>query len=97
MSTQPTPESTILDLPAAKHESTDVRARPLVLSALVLAVSVALVCLFLIWFFGRLEHHAQSHDPRLSPLVGSQTPPAPRLETNPAESLRHLREAEDRA
>jgi hypothetical protein len=82
---------------SAKHETTDVRSTPLVFSALLLAVAVALVCLFLIWFFGRLEGRAQRHDPRLSPLVGSQTPPEPRLETTPAASLRHLREAEDQA
>ncbi|HWB12025.1 MAG TPA: hypothetical protein VG826_22560 [Pirellulales bacterium] len=94
MSTQPTPE---LASSSAKHETTDVRSTPLVFSALVLAVAVALVCVFLIWFFGRLENHARRHDPRLSPLVGSQTPPAPRLQTSPASDLARMREAEDQA
>jgi hypothetical protein len=80
---------------AAQHETTDVHSRPLALSALVLAASVAAVCLFLIWFFGLLEGTAKRHDPRLSPLAGSQSPPAPRLQTNPATDLDQMREAED--
>ena len=94
MSTQPTPSPESLQ---AKHETTDVRSMAMVFSALVLAVAVALVCFFLIWFFERLESAAQRHDPRLSPLVGGQTPPAPRLQTSPADDLTQMRRAEDRA
>jgi hypothetical protein len=67
------------------------------LSALALAVSVALVCLFLIWFSRRLEAHARLHDPSLSPLVGSQAPPDPKLQTNPNQDLQRMRKTEDRA
>ncbi|HVX16364.1 MAG TPA: hypothetical protein VHC22_34580 [Pirellulales bacterium] len=88
-----TPESTS----AAQHETTDVRGRPMVLAALALAASVALVCLFLIWFFGRLDAGAKQHDPRLSPLAGDQSPPTPRLQTNPAKDLESMRKAEERA
>lgn len=88
----PSPESL-----AAKHETTDVRSKPLVLSALVLAVAVACVCMFLIWFFGRLEAGAKRRDPQLSPLADSQTPPTPRLQTSPANDLAQMRAAEDRA
>jgi hypothetical protein len=81
----------------AKHETTDVQSKPLVLSALGLAVSVGLVCLFLIWFFDRLESRASSQDPLLSPLVGSQIAPPPRLQTSPAYDVARLRAAEDQA
>ena len=79
------------------YEITDVRSRPLLLSALVLAVAVALVCVFLNWFFGRLEGRAERHDPELSPLIGVQSPPPPRLQTDPANDLARMRAAEDRA
>jgi hypothetical protein len=101
MSTQPIPSPQLPSpggqSPEPKHETTDVRSMGLVYSALVLALAVALVCLFLIWFSRRLESHARRHDPQLSPLVGSQTPPPPRLQTSPANDLARMREAEDRA
>jgi hypothetical protein len=94
MSEQATPNPESL---AAKHETTDVHSKPLVLSALVLALAVACVCFFLIWFFDRLENRAQRHDSQISPLAESQTPPAPRLQTRPANDLARMRAAEDRA
>ena len=92
MSEGPSPAS--LD---AKHELRDVRSKPLVVSALVLALSVALVCVFLIWFFDKLEDRARRLDPQLSPLIGAQTAPSPRLQTDPADDLARLRAAEERA
>lgn len=94
MSGQPTPSP---DSIQAKHETTDVRGKPLALSALALATAVALVCLFLIWFFRQLEGGAKRRDPQLSPLIGSQVAPTPRLQENPAADLRRMRAAEDRA
>lgn len=93
MSEQPTPSP----LQAAKHETSDVRSLPLAWSALVLAAAVAAVCLFLIWFFDRLEVRAERHDPKLSPLIGSQTPPDPRLQEKPADDLARMRAAENQA
>jgi hypothetical protein len=81
----------------AKHELSDVRSMPLVWSALVLAIAVAAVCLFLNWFFDWLELGAKRHDPTLSPLVGSQVPPEPRLQGKPANDLARMRAAEDRS
>lgn len=94
MSDQPTPSPQSL---AAKHEISDVRSLPLVWSALILAVAVAAVCLLLRFFFDRLEIRAERHDPQLSPLVGSQIPPAPRLQEKPTDDLARLQAAEDRA
>jgi hypothetical protein len=79
------------------YEITDVRPRPLIFSALLLALAVALVCVFLIWFFGLLEGSAKRHDPQLSPLIGAQSPPPPRLQTDPSNDLDRMRAAEDRA
>jgi hypothetical protein len=79
------------------YELSDVRSKPLVLSALVLALSVALVCAFLVWFFDLLESRAKHRDPQLSPLIGSQSPPPPRLQEKPANDLARMRAAEDRA
>lgn len=79
------------------YEVVDVRAKSLVFSAIGLTAAVALVCVFLIWFFDLLENRAQRRDPRLSPLVGAQSPPPPRLQTNPADDLARLRAAEERA
>lgn len=93
MSELPTPSPAA---PAAKHETSDVRSLPLVYSAVVLAAAVALVCLSMRWFFDRLEVRAERHDPKLSPLVGSQVPPAPRLQEKPANDLASMRAAEDR-
>ncbi|HET6881282.1 MAG TPA: hypothetical protein VFI31_14065 [Pirellulales bacterium] len=81
----------------AGYETTDVRSKPLVLSALALAVAVGLVCIFLIWFSGLLEGRAERHDPQLSPLIANQSPPPPRLQEKPANDLARLRAAEDRA
>ncbi|HQU47234.1 MAG TPA: hypothetical protein PK867_30805 [Pirellulales bacterium] len=94
MSEQPTPSAESLQ---AKHETSDVHSKPLMLSALGLAAAVALVCLFLIWFFDRLEGWAHRRDPQLSPLVGSQVAPPPRLQENPAGDLKRMRAAEDQA
>lgn len=79
------------------YEITDVRGRPLFFSALLLALAVALVCAFLIWFMHRLEGSAKRHDQQLSPLIGNQSPPPPRLQTDPANDLARMRAAEDRA
>src|SRR5487761_1069634 len=94
MSDQPTPSAASM---AARHEKTDVQSKPLMLFALALALVVSLACVFLIWLFDVLEGEAKRHDPRLSPLVGGQTPPEPRLQTSPANDLARMRAAENRA
>lgn len=83
---------------ARGYEVADVRSGPLLMSALVLALAVALVCGFLIWFVGRLETTAERENPVLSPLADTGwQPPGPRLQTDPANDLARMRAAEDRA
>lgn len=82
---------------ARGYEVVDVRSGPLVLSATVLAAAVAVVLALLSWFIGWLETGAKRHDPALSPLIGSQLPPEPRLQTAPADDLARMRAAEHRA
>ncbi len=81
---------------AAGHELHDVRVTSMLAFAAALAALVALACVFLIWLFGWFEARAERHDPVLSPLAESQTPPEPRLETRPSRNLEQLRAAEDR-
>lgn len=81
---------------AAGHELRDVRANTMLAFALALAVIVVLSCLFLIWLFDTFQRRAQRHDPKLSPLVESQVPPAPRLEIKPSRNLAQQRAAENR-
>ncbi|MGH7138468.1 MAG: hypothetical protein ACREHD_22180 [Pirellulales bacterium] len=86
------------------YEITDVRPRPLFFSALLLSLAVALVCVFLTWFFGLLEFRAKRRDPVLSPLVVKREEDVSRgatrpqlLQTNPADDLARMRSGEDRA
>jgi hypothetical protein len=81
----------------AGYELHDVSARWLVLFAAVLASMVVVVCLFLIWLVGLFEARAAKHDPLLSPLAESQTPPAtsPLLQANPKIDFAAKRARED--
>lgn len=81
---------------AAGHELHDVRATSLLWFAAALAAMVVLACAFLIWLFGRFEAGARRHDPVLSPLAESQTPPDPQLEIKPSRNLAQHRAAENR-
>ena len=80
----------------AGHETTDASPFYIGLFALGLVLMIALVLPLLGWIFWRLEAAAQRVDARQSPLAGDQTPPAPRLERQPADELAKLRRAEHR-
>ena len=80
----------------AGHETTDASPFYIGLFALGLVLMIALILPLLGWIFWRLEAAAQRADPRQSPLAAAQTPPAPRLEEQPADELAKLRRAEDR-
>ena len=79
----------------AGHETTDASPFYIGLFALGLVLMVALVLPLLGWIFWRLEAAAQRADKAQSPLASDQTPPAPRLEEQPAAELAKLRRAED--
>jgi hypothetical protein len=80
----------------AGHETTDASPFYIGLFALGLVLMIALVLPLLGWIFWRFEAAARRADPAQSPLAGDQTPPAPRLEEQPAAELANLRRAEHR-
>ncbi len=80
----------------AGHETTDASPFYIGLFALGLMLMIALVLPLLGWIFWRFEAAARQADQAQSPLAGDQTPPAPRLEEQPAAELANLRRAEDR-
>ncbi len=77
------------------YETTDASAFYVGLFALALVFMTALVLLFLSWMFWRFEASAELADPVQSPVAGDQTPPAPRLQTQPSTELARLRRDED--
>jgi hypothetical protein len=77
------------------HETTDASAFYVGLFALALALMIALVLLFLVGMFWRFEVSAERADPVASPVAGDQTPPEPRLQTQPSAELAQLRHNED--
>lgn len=83
---------------ARGHEVADVRSGPLLLSATILALVIAVVCIFLTWFVRTLQTDAKRRDPTLSPLFDKQwRPEGPRLQTNPAHDVAAMRARENRA
>ena len=86
------------DEPAARHEESDVNVRGVLGFAAALLVTAVLiqfmVWLLFIYFSGR---EAARVVPEYPLAAGEQTrvPPEPRLQTNPREDLRALRERED--
>ncbi|HEX7375523.1 MAG TPA: hypothetical protein VF278_00345 [Pirellulales bacterium] len=83
---------------ARGHELADVQSGSLLLSAVILAVGVAVVCVLLTWFLRSLRTDAKRHDPTLSPLYDRQwRPEGPRLQTDPAGDLARMRDRENRA
>ena len=79
----------------AGHESTDVSPASVGTFALGLVVMIAIVLPLLGWVMARLEKAAEKSDPVPSPVASDQTPPAPRLENDPAADLARLRREED--
>ena len=77
-----------------KHETTDANAKYLAWSAIGLAVALALVLVLMRWTFWRFETIAERTDAAPSAVPGNQTPPAPRLQTNPSTALQKLQDRE---
>jgi hypothetical protein len=78
-----------------RHETTDANVSLLAWSAAGLALVLVLVFVLLRFTFMRFEIVAERTDSLPSALASNQTPPAPRLETNPSENLAKLRQHED--
>jgi len=81
------------------HETSDVSLRPILLSAAGLLALGAVVYLVVWVFLGYLTRRAEVPTSQLEyPLAIGQEdrlPPEPRLQTNPRQDLRDLRNAED--
>jgi len=87
------------DNPNAGHETSDVNIRAILGFGLGLLIA-ALFIHFMVWvLFEYLQARATARMRPEYPLAvgeGQRVPPEPRLQTNPREDLRELREAEDR-
>jgi hypothetical protein len=83
--------------PAVVHEEADVNVRGIVGFGIGLLVVGAIIHLLLWVLFGYFSAQA-ARVPRVFPLAAAgqqQLPPEPRLQTNPREDLRELRQRED--
>jgi len=80
------------------HESRDADIRPIILTAIGLALSVVVVGLIVYGVFQYLAAHpATSVQSSPMTVLDSQIPPAPRIEEHPAIQIQQLRSQEDRA
>ncbi len=87
-----------LDNPDVRHETTDVNIRGILLFALGLFVAAVIIHLLVWVLFRFFDSRAVAHAPAVEyPLALGQerVPPEPRLQTNPREDLRDLRDRED--
>lgn len=82
--------------PETAHEYRDVNVRGVLLFALILLVVALFVHLILVGMFKYMEARAERAEPPPHPLsLGSQPPPQPRLQSNPARDMERLRQSED--
>jgi len=95
---QPHASHPAVENPAASHEESDVNIRA-VLGFAVALIAVAIVVHVLVWVLFRFfEARAARPTTVEYPLAVQQEnrlPPEPRLQTNPREDLRELRESEE--
>jgi hypothetical protein len=85
-------------IPGIGHEHADIRARPIVLAGIGLALVLVLVTGLMLGFFDALATRAARSSPPANPLAaaaGPRLPPEPRLQVHPVRDLRELREAEN--
>lgn len=79
------------------HEQSEANLRLIVVSAIGLAVAVAVVLLLMWGVFNILKRDEASKQQNLSPLAAPyQLPPEPRLQERPWEELPNLRAQEDK-
>jgi hypothetical protein len=92
---RPTAKSSALSpLTTAGHETTDASVGYVTLSALGLVLIVFLGLGVSLGVYGRLLKTDAAAKPRANPLTASQRPPAPRLQSQPRQSLEAYRRQE---
>jgi hypothetical protein len=85
-------------IPERRHESSDVRIRPVAVFVFGLFLSVVAVLAAMAGLYRYFATHQPQPDIPPSPLVRThQTPPNPRLQAVPAAEMRALRAHEERA
>lgn len=83
---------------ARRWETRDIAIKPIVIFAAVLSavvVAVAVGASALIGLFAAREQAASARVHPLAPAVGTEVPPAPRLQSAPRKDLERLRAEED--
>jgi hypothetical protein len=80
-----------------RHESTDVRLRPIVVAGVTGVVVLGVVSVAMWGLLGVLRQRAARDSPPANPLAryARTEPPAPRLQTDPRGDLQRLRAAEE--
>jgi hypothetical protein len=89
----------LADNPAVDHEETDVNVRAILGFSAVLFTAAVVVHVIIWLLFLRFEQREARPVQAAYPLgasQGAQVPPEPRLQINPREDLRTLRDEEDR-
>ena len=85
--------------PDMKHETRDLSTRTVVIFAISLVVGAVFIHVVVWWMFaamGRSNERAYTREYPLAPVGAPQPPPAPRLQTQPREELKRMRQEEDR-
>lgn len=85
--------------PGMKHETRDLSTRVVVVFAVLLLVAAVAIHIVVWWMYawmGRANDSAYTRQYPLAPVGAPKPPPAPRLQTQPREELKRMRQDEDR-
>ena len=85
--------------PGMKHETRDLSTRVVVAFAALLLVAAVVIHLVVWWMYasmGRAHDSAYTRQYPLAPVGAPRQPPAPRLQTQPREELKRMRQEADR-
>ncbi|MBP1634599.1 MAG: hypothetical protein H6Q10_1173 [Acidobacteria bacterium] len=84
--------------PDMKHETRDLSTRVVVIFGASLVAGAVIVLVAVWWLFvamGRANQHAYAREYPLARVGAPQPPPSPRLQTQPREELKRMRQEED--